>query len=347
MSIEPSQLKTVIYSNSELPEEVIKEVNKNDVFSFKNIKMETEDLLSKPDAILKFSNDNSADAVIIVKEIESLKIYNLYTDSSNTNKFIMINKIKTALEAYSNKKHEEKLSNLKLKKDNLYPVKVVTHDRATLISFAKSSFSGQAGVVLVILLIVGMYYPAINAFIGEKDKKTMDVLILASNNESNILIAKLLNIITFGLLTFIPYLFDYLLIKIVLDKEIVEQYSIFSLDNIFIFFINFMSLSFVIGAICILISIISKTTTRAQSMLSGLFLILMIPIIFLTVIDKKMSMLMAMVPVMNFFYLLRDIILGQVNVAGSLLSAFTNLILFIILLKFCMEFFQKRYVLKV
>lgn len=343
MNLQESQFQ--VWLVGEPPIEIVKAITKSDTVAIsrhKGIDHKDEELLKKK---LKV---NEVDLFLFSEKLDDGYKFKIVSDSGKTKSFLVSSTVRKTIKKYAKAQRENKLKTLGLKEDQLSPVKVESKDFATLIGIASQSFGGQAGVVIVVLLIIGMYYPAINAFIGEKDKKTLNVLIFAADDENKIVLSKYINIVIFGLLTFVPYILDYLIIKSFMGNKI-SKYMTSSIDPkvIMVLGMNVLVLSLVLGALCVIISILSKTMTRAQSFLSGIFILLMIPIIFLVAVKEKMTVGMALVPIMNFFYLARDVALDQVAMNNSILSIFVNLAFVFILMKIALGAFKKRHVLKV
>lgn len=290
--------------------------------------------------------------LVIVKSKKSENnkkfVLHLISDSSNTKNYIALQNVQRFYKKFLEKEYQENLKKHNLTPADLNSFDLDVQDRATLMKIASQSFGGQAGVVIFVLLIVGMYYPAINAFIGEKDKKTMNVLIFNTDNEKQIILAKYLNIVAFGMLTFVPYMIDYIIIKTMMGDKLAKTPSLLQIsgDAYLILAMNLFILAFVLGIISIIISIMSKTMTRAQSFLSGMLMLMMIPIIFLNIVKEKMTFKMALIPIMNFFYLARDFALDQVALDNSIIAFLVNMFFSYFLFTVAYKKFKKQFVLK-
>ena len=224
MNLQDSQYQ--IWLVGEPPIEILTSIKKSNSISIsrhKGINESDEDLLKKK---LKV---NEADLFLFSEKLDNGYKFKVISDSGKTKSFVISSIVKKIVKKYAVSKREDRLTKLGLNEDQLSPVKIESKDFATLMGIASQSFGGQAGVVIVVLLIVGMYYPAINAFIGEKDKKTINVLIFAADDQNKIVLAKYINIVIFGLLTFVPYILDYLIIKTFMGDK-VSKYMTSSFD---------------------------------------------------------------------------------------------------------------------
>jgi sodium transport system permease protein len=318
------------------------------VKSVKRVKVSYIEKKLKDSDYQEYLKKNKLNLIVESNKVDNIIKYKLINDSSDTNKGSIYQKVKRLFASHADEVRAQKLKKLGLTDQQLNPVVIETRDFATLMSFAKKSVGGQIGIAMVVLLILGMYYPAINAFIGEKDKKTISILVFASQSERDIVLAKYLNIVLFGMLTFVPYLFDFIVIKFFLGDKIQQLGSFeFSSGVFLVFILNSFVLSFFIGSICVLISLLSKSMSRAQSFLGGMMFLLMVPAIILSVVNKQMTLTMALVPFMNFFYMIRDIVLSQVIVSHSYISMFINLSFTIVLVRVTLKVFKKQHVLKV
>ncbi|MGK0367504.1 MAG: ABC-type Na+ efflux pump permease subunit [Thermoproteota archaeon] len=215
-----------------------------------------------------------------------------------------------------------------------------------LTQFAGVKIGAQLGVYLLVLFILGMYYPAINAFVGEKENKTMQHLLLSSSNDNDIVLAKMVNILFFGILSFIPYIVHYLIFDYFLGDKLnffkVNYNSFFELSLIIL---NFMAIGFVVASICIIVSMLANSISRAQALLSGFMVISIVPISVLTVLDLKYSGGMAAFPFLNFFLMVKQVLVESTSIVPILTTLIINSCLGVSLMFGAFKIFKNKNVL--
>lgn len=220
---------------------------------------------------------------------------------------------------------------------------------AALTSEIKASgitLSKVAGILVALLLLLAMYYPAINATIGEKTKFTLRPLLMNPVQTSELLLGKYLNIAFQGILGVLPYLFNVFLTVVLLN--VTKKLPIFSgLENIINYWplcLALFSFALLISATCFLVTILARTLPQAQGLLGSVMTVLLLPALFLITIEIKLGLLISLCPYMNFIVLIQDFMIGDVPGHYVVMVVISNIVYSVCLVGLATQIFNYQMV---
>ncbi|MFS0862620.1 ABC transporter permease [Fredinandcohnia sp. 179-A 10B2 NHS] len=189
-------------------------------------------------------------------------------------------------------------------------------------------------LILSIAIGVGSGPSAADLFAGEKEKKTMEALLMTPVKRSTLLFSKWLTIATIGSVIGIITLIVVAL-EISLLTENLKNAVDFGDQGILIVGIA-VGLSIIYAAfnasILMLTSIIGKTIKESQSYSSPVMMICMFPALMITGVGvNELTAQHFAIPIMNLFSLLKELLFGIVNAEHILLTLGSNVICMVII----------------
>ena len=204
--------------------------------------------------------------------------------------------------------------------------------------------SGTAGMlgfliplILLIAMGVGASPAASDLFAGEKERKTMESLLMTPVNRSTMLIAKGFAIATIGTiigaLTLIVVIAEIYLFTEEL-RSVLE--AIDRIDKVIgISTVVVVVYSLFTSSILMITSVVAKTVKEAQSYATPIMMIGMVPAMFITMMGvSELNNIHFMIPMMNMFAIIKELFAGVINYQHVLLFIVSNLgiavVLFII-----------------
>lgn len=178
--------------------------------------------------------------------------------------------------------------------------------------------------MLLILTFSGGMYAALDITAGEKERNTLESLLVAPVSRWQIATGKFLAVMTAGLVTMVLAI-----ISMVGSMRIgAEQFSESSLGEmqfaltggmIFWLLLLMIPMAVFASALLVTVSISARSFKEAQSYVTPMLLAFIIPAMVTLVPGIKMNLALAFIPVVNLCLAMRDVLLGEHQPALTLL----------------------------
>ncbi|WP_335872647.1 ABC transporter permease [Bacillus sp. 2205SS5-2] len=184
-------------------------------------------------------------------------------------------------------------------------------------------------LILAISVGVGTGPSSADLFAGEKEKKTMEALLMTPVNRSTLLIAKWLTIATVGAITGIVTLIV-LTVEINLLTENLKEALSFG-DNMYLVIGIALLLTIVyavfIASLQMITSVIGKTVKEAQSYSTPIMLLAAFPGMFITNVGlNELSFQHFAIPILNLFSQFKELFMGVIDYQHILITFGSNLL---------------------
>lgn len=134
------------------------------------------------------------------KDEQGIHIKVEYT-STNQNSEYTENALQKLADRYREKLLTEQLAEKGLTKEFLYPVTYEAEDSVTVSESAGMSIGGSIGMMLVITIMLGAFYPAIDATTGEKERGTLETLLTLPVTNFQMIMSKYIAVSLFACVT--------------------------------------------------------------------------------------------------------------------------------------------------
>ncbi|MGP7817011.1 ABC transporter permease [Niallia sp. 01092] len=188
-------------------------------------------------------------------------------------------------------------------------------------------------LILAISIGVGSGPSAADLFAGEKEKKTMEALLMTPINRSILVFAKWLTITTIGTITGVVTLIVVVLEITFLTENLKKAIHF---DNNYLATIGFSLLitiiySMFVASLHMLTSIIGKTIKEAQSYSTPIMMLTVFPLMFTSNLGiNELKVKHFAIPIMNLFSLLKELIFGILNYEHIFITFGSNIIVMVI-----------------
>ena len=107
-------------------------------------------------------------------------------------------RVKQVLAAWEQRILQERLSEAKLPPTLATPINPVTIDLAAIRQLSASIWSKMFPTLLIIMAVTGAFYPAVDVAAGEKERGTMETLLICPAQRSEIVVGKFLTVLVFS-----------------------------------------------------------------------------------------------------------------------------------------------------
>lgn len=209
----------------------------------------------------------------------------------------------------------ERLSREGLEPDFASPIDISSENVAPPAK-AAGTFMGMAlPIIIVVMLGVGAFYPAIDLTAGEKERGTFETLLSTPATTLEIVTGKFLTVFLLSLLTGILNLGSMVAVVALQLVELGDAMGEMSVEippyTAFLIFITLVPLSFFISAVMMSLGVLARSFKEAQNFVAPFFMIIMFPAVLAALPGTELTTGMQFVPVANVALLFRDLITGE------------------------------------
>ena len=203
-------------------------------------------------------------------------------------------------------------------------------------------------MLLVVMTLLGTFYPAIDLAAGEKERGTLETLLTAPIPPGQVVVGKFLTVTVVGLmsaalnlgsmlLTFQTGLFQ-------LNQAIQIEFSL-PFGSIMVIFATLVPLAVLFGALFLGIAVRSQSFKEAQNALTPVYMIALLPALLPLFPGIEMSPLLAVVPVAGVSLFFRELMAGDATLFLGSLAILSSLVYASAALMFAADSFGREEVL--
>lgn len=329
------------------------------LFYHKNFKRVDSTLTTQEELIAAIRAGEFAVAVVIpdnFREQQALVAQSewqlIYNQSSQLD--FMSRYFNELLDNYTNKLQRQSLSSLGVDPIKLTailtPVSLQKVDTADKRENLGEKFGALIAYILIPLCLLGASYPAIDMGAGEKERGTLETLLICPVSRSAIVLGKFLTVLTTGLAGALITVASFGVWGAVIGSfagfAVVQQAmgAIASVELLLIF-LMIVPTSAIFASLLLAISIYAKTFKEAQNYMSPLSILMFVPLVAAMMPGVELSAKTALIPVMNVALAIKELIKGTADMSLIALIFAATVALAAALIAFCVHWFQQEKVL--
>lgn len=284
----------------------------------------------------------------------------LFSKQGNLRAEVAASKVTRAVEEYRQRMVAERLRAAGLDPALLEPVSLRSVDASTTAERSSGQLSWLIPFFIAIWTLVGGQMTAIDATAGEKERGTLEALLVAPVRRSEVVFGKFLATLLFGLSAAVMAIAGYLAGGAVLGAlvrsrlggegaEVVEMMGgslQISASSLGLLLVSTVLLAATIAALLLGVTLFARSFKEAQSYVAPLSFLLIVPAMALQFKDLlDIGRGIYLLPVVNVLLLMDDIVTGAVE-AGSVVLTWSSLALVIVaLLAFALANFRRESVI--
>ena len=264
----------------------------------------------------------------------------LFTHSTNQNASVVPSRLDAAISAYNQTVLTQRFAVKKIDTSILVGVSLKTSDVAT--DQEKSGFG--LGFILPLFIVMwaitGGQYTAIDASAGEKERKTIESLLLTPVKRITIVLGKFLAVASTAMISVVVSISSMYFTMKYSGSNIFTSGTIASGSSnsgVMAFSMSIGTIAVLIGvglllvllfsAIMLSISIFAKSFKEAQSYISPAYLVIILPIvIFNTLPGLKTTLWMFTLPAINAILLFKEVLVGTFSTSHILVTVATLIV---------------------
>jgi sodium transport system permease protein len=276
----------------------------------------------------------------------------VFNDAKSIN--FLFQRVKELAKEYSDLIQSDKLISLGVSKKQhtslLNPIKVIKVDTANKRENLGEKIGGFLPYLLVPLVLMGATYPAIDLGAGEKERGTLETLLLTPITRTELVLGKFITLLTTSIVsTTITVLSMGVWIALALafaDLEFIRKaFSSLTILDLFLIFILLVPLAAIFSALALAISIYARTFKEAQNYMAPLSMGVFFPIIISLMPNMELNAKTAFIPVTNVALAIKEIVKGTVDYTMLGLIFIATVLIAGSLLAFCVKWFNREDVL--
>jgi sodium transport system permease protein len=245
----------------------------------------------------------------------TVKIYNYNGDLKSS---LATDEIQKDLENYRGTIVKESLSAKDLPESVLKPFEVKEENVAPPEKVGGAAFGGVIGYMVILLCLTGCMYPAMDLTAGEKERGTMETILSSPISRTHLVIGKFLLVLTTSLVTAalsvtsMGVSFRVLEALHAFDKagnEAAQLQLSIGLKQVLSIFIMVLPLAVLFSAGVMTVALFAKSYKEAQSYVSPLMFIVIIPAVC-AMLPIDLNAKLALVPILNASLLCKELVVN-------------------------------------
>ena len=222
------------------------------------------------------------------------------------------------IDVYKNVVLNQRLSKLTIDFAAVNPIDVKIQDVSTLREKFGKEIGGMIPYIFVIFSFLGCMYPAIDLFTNEKERGTLETILVTPVNRLDILFGKMGVVSFIGLLSAILSVvglsFGLKQFARGLPGDITGALSSFiDPGNVTLMLLMMIPLVIFFAGILTLITTYAKSYKEAQSIISPMTIIVILPAVVGLMPGIELNAITAIIPITNISLATKDIIAGTLN----------------------------------
>ncbi|NIR53094.1 ABC transporter permease [candidate division KSB1 bacterium] len=311
---------------------------------FKNMLANRDDVILiealPADSIRAFIRKDSLDGAFVFsrffdRQVESLRAGKIkFYFRSTEDQDIVNDRLEELINEYEEQLLSERFKRLELDKEVIKAIDLTEVDIATAQERIGKAIGGFLPYIFVIFCFVGSMYPAIDLAAGEKERGTLETLLTSPVNRFEILLGKFGVVVLTGIgsaLVSILGLYIGIRQATEIPPEIMEVIrGILELKSIALLFSLLLPLTIFFAGILLTASMYAKTFKEAQSIVSPLSFIVILPVAIGLIPGVNLDSTTALIPILNVSLATKEIISGTIKF-GLLFEVYVSLIVLALL----------------
>ena len=293
-----------------------------------------------------------SNAVKTLDSGEQSKWQVVFNDAKSIN--FLFDRVKELAQEYSDVLQAEKLKSFGIEeyahKSILNPIEVVKVDTADKRENLGEKIGAYLPYLLIPLVLMGATYPAIDLGAGEKERGTLETLLLTPITRTELVLGKFITLLTTSIAsTTITVVSMGCWVAVALafaDLDFIKTaFSTLAVTDLLMIFVLLLPLAAIFSSLALAISIYARTFKEAQNYMAPLSMGVFFPIIISIMPNMELTAKTAFIPVTNVALAIKDIIKGTVDYTFVGLIFLATVLIAGALLAFCVKWFNREDVL--
>ncbi len=223
-------------------------------------------------------------------------------------------RVETAVEGFQGEIVERRLSEIGLDSSYINPVAFNAVDEATSQQQAGSALGRFLGYILILTTLSGAFYAAIDLTAGEKERGTLETLLVSPASRRELVYGKFLATVTTAMITAVLNLVSLGLTALYAVRMVGSEASVgmsISFSSLILVMLVLIPLAVMFAGISMAVAVTARNYKEGQGLLTPLITISILPAMVSMIPGIELSPLLAAVPIANVSLLTKELMAGQ------------------------------------
>lgn len=262
-------------------------------------------------------------------------------------------RVESVLKEYRDDVVKARLASRDVDASILQPFEVRSTDSATATARGGFLLGRLAAMMLIFMSLIGAFYPALDLAAGEKERGTIETLLVSPASRAEIVMGKYLAVLTISIVTALVNLGSMSLTFSRLASSISQAPDRGGSDFAFsvtaaqfaIILLALLPFAALMSALAFAISTLARSFKEGQNYLTPLMVAVIVPANLALLPGVSLTTATALIPVLNATLLVRQALLGTVDPLHAALTIATTAALAVASLAFARSLFENEQVL--
>ncbi len=262
-------------------------------------------------------------------------------------------RVLAVLDAHNAALREDALAALRLSKGELRfaltPIRVEERSTAGRREKAGAVLGGFLPYILLIVCLMAAMYPAIDLGAGEKERGTLETLLLAPIPRTALVLAKFLVLFTVGMTSALLMVASMGLLLLLFGAQLTGDLAVMvrtvSALDLAMVAVMLVPTAAIFAAILLSLSIYAKSYKEASGMISPLMMLIIVPIVLAMLPGVELNWFWSMVPLTNVSLAMKELIKGTMDYRMFWAILLSTSAIAAALLAWCRWWFEREQVL--
>ncbi|MCC6962721.1 MAG: ABC transporter permease [candidate division Zixibacteria bacterium] len=283
-------------------------------------------------------------------ELESPTDVEIYYDKADDMSNAAEDKLTALLKRYKDRTIAARLVKRNISTELLTPFEEVRNSIASPQKLAGQTFGRMLPYFFILMCFLGAMYPAIDLCVGEKERGTLETLLVAPATRGEFVLGKygviLLAGMVAGLLCMVSMTYSLNNMMVGMGDMAAAMPKIeVNLSMIALILMIVIPLAGIFAAILLSVSIFAKSAKEAQGYMGFLNMFLIFPAFISFLPGVELNWTLSVIPVMNTSLIVRDAIAGEVHWQFIITAFVSTFVLASLALWFAKTWFEREEVL--
>lgn len=273
----------------------------------------------------------------------------LFSDNTREKSQFARAKVSNAIDDYRTDMVTRNLSERGVAPGIVKPFLVVNQNIASPEKMGRFFAGSFLPYIVILMALVGAMYPAIDLTAGEKERGTLETLLVSGVSRIDIVVGKFLTVFTASIVTTALAVGSLAATGAGLLGMTAEQTQRlnFTIEpvGVLLMVVAMIPLGAIFASLLMTLSLFAKSYREAQSYISPLMIVVILPAMASLMPDTELSRELALVPILNVSMMMKDALTGSVEIGSLLVTLTVNLVLAVCGLILVLKMFQRESVL--
>jgi sodium transport system permease protein len=239
----------------------------------------------------------------------------IYYDMAEIKSDMAMQKLRTHLRDYEDSVVSSRLKKRKVERSLLHPVRIQGENVASEEKMGGFMLSMFLPYIIIILALTGAMYPAIDLTAGEKERGTLETILVSPTTRGELAMGKFFCVMTASIVTAILATTS---MSITAGMGFAQMSSYtgeeirlsMKLTSILVMLILFLPVSALFSSILLSLALVAKSYKEAQSYITPLMIVVIMPAMISFMPGVELNWVLAFVPIVNVSLALKEVLLG-------------------------------------